>query len=56
MTEFAVAGQKLYLLPVNVLFNPEMISHVMSEPPVMNMVSTMREKALATLHPGEDTG
>ncbi|EBU1124665.1 IS3 family transposase [Salmonella enterica subsp. enterica serovar Poona] len=53
VTEFAVAGQKLYLSPVIDLFNGEVISHVMSERPVMNMVSTMLEKALATLKPGE---
>ncbi|HAX3083407.1 TPA: IS3 family transposase, partial [Escherichia coli] len=35
------------------LFNGEVISHVMSERPVMNMVSTMLEKALETLSPGE---
>lgn len=53
VTEFAVAGQKLYLSPVIDLFNGEVISHVMSERPMMNMVSTMLEKALATLKPGE---
>ncbi|WP_407861568.1 IS3 family transposase [Escherichia coli] len=53
VTEFAVAGQKLYLSPVIDLFNGEVISHVMSERPVMNMVSTMLEKALETLSPGE---
>ncbi|ECI4633256.1 IS3 family transposase, partial [Salmonella enterica subsp. enterica] len=46
VTEFAVAGQKLYLSPVIDLFNGEVISHVMSERPLMNMVSTMLEKAL----------
>ncbi|EBN1928326.1 IS3 family transposase, partial [Salmonella enterica] len=53
VTEFAVAGQKLYLSPVIDLFNGEVISHVMSERPLMNMVSTMLEKALTTLNPGE---
>lgn len=53
VTEFAVGGQKLYLPPIIDLFNGEVISHVMSTRPVMNMVSTMLEKALATLSPGE---
>lgn len=30
VTEFTVAGQKLYLLPIIDLFNGEVISHVMS--------------------------
>lgn len=53
VTEFAVAGQKLYLSPIIDLFKGEVISHMMSERPVMNMVSTMLEKALTTLSPGE---
>lgn len=53
VTEFAVAGQKLYLSPIIDLFNGEVISHVMSERPVMKMVSTMLEKALAKLSPGD---
>lgn len=52
-TEFAVAGQKLYLSPIIDLFNGEVISHVMSERLVMKMVSTMLEKALAKLNPGD---
>lgn len=53
VTEFAEGGQKLYLSPIIDLFNREVISHVMSARPVMNMVSTMLEKAMATLSPGE---
>jgi putative transposase len=53
VTAFAVAGQKRYLSPIIDLFNGEVISHVMPERPAMNMVSTMPEKALATLRPGE---
>ncbi len=53
VTEFAVAGQKLYLSPIIDLFNGEVISHVMSERPVMKMVSTMLEKGLAKLSPGD---
>ncbi|HCB2340077.1 TPA: transposase, partial [Escherichia coli] len=53
VTELAVAGQKLYLSPVIGLFNGEVISHVMSERPLMNMLSTMLEKTLTTLNPGE---
>lgn len=48
-----MAGQKLYLSPVIDLFNGEVISHVMSERPLMNMVSMMLEKAMTTLNPGE---
>ncbi|ENA4397521.1 DDE-type integrase/transposase/recombinase [Escherichia coli] len=53
VTKFAVAGQKMYLSPVIDLFNGEVISHVMSERLLINMVSTMLEKALTTLNPGE---
>jgi len=53
VTEFTVAGQKLYLSPIIDLFNGEVISHVMLERPVMKMVSTMLEKALSKLRPGD---
>lgn len=51
--EFTVSRQKLYLSPVIDLFNGEVISHVMSERPVMTRVSTMLDKALAKLNPGD---
>lgn len=53
ITEFAVAGQKLYLSPIIDLFNGEVISHVISERPVMKMVRTMLENALKRLSPGD---
>lgn len=43
VTEFAVAGQKLYLSPIIDLFNGEVTSYGMSERPVMDMVSMMLE-------------
>lgn len=55
VTEFDVAGLKLYLSPIIDPFNGEVVSHVMSERPAMNMVSTMLERAGDTV-PGGDTG
>lgn len=53
VTEFSVGGEKLYLSPVIDLFNGEVISYTLSERPVMQMVTTMLEKALTKLNPGD---
>lgn len=45
ITEFNVAGSKLYLSPVIDLFNGEIISYELTERPVFNQVVTMLKKA-----------
>ena len=45
ITEFNVSGTKLYLSPIIDLYNQEIISYELTEPPVFNQVVTMLEKA-----------
>lgn len=45
ITEFNVAGKKLYLSPIMDLYNQEIISYELSERPVFNQVITMLQKA-----------
>ena len=49
VTEFKVAGEKLYLSPVMDLYNGEIIAFETSKRPVFEMVSKMLKKALAKL-------
>jgi putative transposase len=49
VTEFRVLGQKQYLSPVIDLFNGEVISYQLSSAPALGLVTTMLDKALATL-------
>lgn len=49
VTEFRVLGQKQYLSPVIDLFNGEVISYQLASAPALGLVTTMLEKALATL-------
>ena len=49
VTEFAVLGQKQYLSPVIDLFNGEVISYQLGCAPALGLVTTMLDKALATL-------
>jgi putative transposase len=49
VTEFSVAGKKLYLSPMMDLYNGEVISYSLSERPTMNQVMNMLQKALAIL-------
>jgi putative transposase len=53
VTEFAVAGEKLYLSPVMDLFNGEIIAFETSRRPVFKLVEDMLAKALKTLAAGE---
>lgn len=53
VTEFSVGGEKLYLSPVIDLFNGEVISYTLSERPLMRMVTTVLEKSLTKLNPGD---
>lgn len=49
ITEFKVAGEKLYLSPIMDLYNREIISHEFSESPNFKQVFTMLNKALKKL-------
>lgn len=46
ITEFKVAGQKLYLSPIMDLYNREIIAYELSERPVFTQVMKMLEKGL----------
>lgn len=53
VTEFKVAGKKLYLSPVMDLFNGEIMAYQTSERPVLEMVCGMLQKAFRRLKVGE---
>ena len=53
VTEFNVAGEKLYLSPVLDLYNGEIIAFETAKRPAFEMVSSMLRKALARLGPDE---
>lgn len=53
VTEFKVAGGKLYLSPVLDLYNREIIAFTMDTRPSLNLVTSMLAEALEKL-PGED--
>jgi putative transposase len=53
VTEFNVAGEKLYLSPVLDLYNGEIIAFETNRRPVFEMVSSMLKKALGKLQPHE---
>lgn len=53
VTEFNVAGEKLYLSPVMDLFNGEIIAFETARSPVFRLVENMLAKALTKLDAGE---
>ncbi len=53
VTEFKVAGDKLYLSPVMDLYNGEIIAFETSKRPEFTLVGTMLKKALKKLKTGE---
>lgn len=53
VTEFNVAGEKLYLSPVMDLYNGEIIAFETSRRPEYSLVGLMLKKALSKLRPGE---
>jgi putative transposase len=53
VTEFNVAGRKLYLSPVLDLFNGEIVSYEMSVRPLFGMVGAMLKKAFSRLKAGD---
>lgn len=53
VTEFNVAGEKLYLSPVMDLFNGEIVAFETNRRPSFDMVTKMLQKALSQLKPHE---
>lgn len=53
VTEFKVAGEKLYLSPVMDLYNGEIIAFETAKRPAFELVGVMLKKALAKLKEGE---
>lgn len=53
VTEFSVAGEKLYLSPVMDLFNGEIIAFETATRPTYELVGSMLKKALAKLKAGD---
>lgn len=53
VTEFAVAGEKLYLSPMMDLYNGEIIAYELCSRPVLRMVTDMLDKAKEQLHKEE---
>ncbi|MBR7748546.1 DDE-type integrase/transposase/recombinase, partial [Undibacterium baiyunense] len=51
VTEFNVAGEKLYLSPILDLFNGEIIAFETAKRPVYKMIDTMLKKAFKRLSP-----
>ena len=51
VTEFNIAGKKVYLSPVLDLYNQEIISYEIADRPQMNMVTNMLEQAFKNLQP-----
>lgn len=49
VTEFSVAGEKLYLSPIMDLYNGEIIAYETSKRPIYELVGSMLRKALAKL-------
>lgn len=49
VTEFNVAGEKLYLSPVMDLYNGEILAYEMNKRPVFNLVAAMLKKAFTRL-------
>ena len=54
VTEFALFGQKLYLSPILDLYSSDLVAYTISERPVLPMVTSMVEKAIAVLPPGAE--
>ncbi len=52
VTEFNLFGQKLYLSPILDLCSSDIVSYTISDRPVLSMVTSMLEKAFATIPDG----
>ena len=51
VTEFALFGQQLYLSPILDLHSSDLVAYTISDRPVLTMVISMVEKAIAVLSP-----
>lgn len=49
VTEFSLFGQKLYLSPILDLHSSDLVSYTISDKPVLSMVTSMLDKAFATI-------
>ena len=54
VTEFSLFGQKLYLSPILDLHNGYLVTYTISERPVLNMVTSMLNKAFESIPYGTD--
>ena len=54
MTEFSLFGEKLYLSPILDLHSSDLVSYTISDRPVLNMVTSMLDKAFEKI--SDDTG
>ena len=54
VTEFSLFGEKLYLSPILDLYSRDVVSYTISERPVLNMVTSMLDKAFNTLPEGTE--
>ena len=52
VTEFSLFGEKLYLSPILDLHSSDLISYIISDRPVLSMVTTMLDKAFAKIPDG----
>ena len=52
VTEFSLFGEKMYLSPILDLCSENLVSYTISDRPVLGMVTTMLEKAFATIPGG----
>ena len=52
VTEFSLFGQKLYLSPILDLHSSYLVSYAISDRPILNMVTTMLDKAFETIPDG----
>ncbi len=52
VTEFSLFGQKMYLSPILDLHKGYLVSYAISDRPVLSMVTTMLDKAFATIPDG----
>ncbi|MDD5953463.1 MAG: IS3 family transposase, partial [Oscillospiraceae bacterium] len=52
VTEFSLFGEKLYLSPILDLHSSDLVSYTISDRPVLNMVTTMLEKAFEKIPDG----
>lgn len=53
VTEFNVAGQKLYLSPILDLYNGEIVAYEIARRPLFNMIAKMLNKAFKRLKPSD---